>query len=32
METKTNQIRMEWQGERAIVYVYDEILGNNSNR
>lgn len=32
METKTNQIRMEWQGERAIVYVYDEILGNNSDR
>lgn len=32
MATKTNQIRMEWQGERAIVYIYDEILGNNSDR
>lgn len=32
MATKTNQIRMEWRDEKAIVYLYDEILENNSNR
>lgn len=32
MATKTSKIRMEWQGERAAVYIYDEILGNNSGR
>lgn len=32
MATKTSKIRMEWQGERAAVYIYDEILENNSCR
>lgn len=32
MPNKTNQIRMEWRGERAVIYVYDEILETNSNR
>ncbi len=32
MATKTSKIRMEWQGERAAVYIYDKILGNNSGQ